>query len=49
MAKGEQRSNREKKKPKKDKLATPASGATTLTGVLRQIDAHKTGKAGKKP
>ena len=48
MAKGEQRGNREKKKPKKDKTAAPAAGATTLTGVLRQLDAQKTGKAGKK-
>jgi hypothetical protein len=49
MPKGEQRSNREKKKPKKDKSVAPAAGATTLTGVLRQRDAQKTSKLGKKP
>lgn len=48
MAKGEQRSNREKKKPKKDKIAKPADGGTALTDVFRRVDAQKAGKTGKK-
>lgn len=47
MAKGQQRSNREKKKPKKDKAASSA-GASSLTDVFRRADAQKAQKPGKK-
>lgn len=46
MAKGQQRSNREKKKPKKDKTA--ASSPATLTDVFRRADGQKAQKPGKK-
>ena len=38
MAKGQQRSNREQKKPKKDKAKTPAGGAGAVSAGWSTID-----------
>jgi hypothetical protein len=48
MAKGQQRSNREQKKPKKDKAKTPAGGTAAATAAWSTIDKIQGKDAGKK-
>ncbi|MFY9831936.1 MAG: hypothetical protein WAK66_04375, partial [Methylocystis sp.] len=48
MAKGQQRSNREQKKPKKDKAKTPAGGAGAVSAGWSTIDKIQGKDAGKK-
>ena len=48
MAKGQQRSNREQKKPKKDKAKTPAGGAGAAPAGWSTIDKIQSKDAGKK-
>jgi hypothetical protein len=48
MAKGQQRSNREQKKPKKDKAKTPAGGAGAVSAGWSTIDKIQSKDAGKK-
>ncbi|MGA9826464.1 MAG: hypothetical protein WBQ53_16745 [Methylocystis sp.] len=48
MAKGQQRSNREQKKPKKDKAKTPAGGTAAASAAWSTIDKIQGKDAGKK-
>jgi hypothetical protein len=48
MSKGQQRSNRETKKPKKDKVKTPASGSAAASAAWSTIDKIQGKDAGKK-
>ncbi len=48
MSKGQQRSNREPKKPKKDKAKTPASGSAAASAGWSTIDKIQSKDAGKK-
>jgi hypothetical protein len=48
MSKGQQRSNREPKKPKKDKAKTPAGGAAAVSAAWSTIDKIQSKDASKK-
>jgi hypothetical protein len=48
MSKGQQRSNREAKKPKKDKVKTPAGGSAAAAAAWSTIDKIQGKDAGKK-
>ncbi|MEE2692473.1 MAG: hypothetical protein VX640_13125 [Pseudomonadota bacterium] len=53
MAKGQMRSNKEKKKPKQDKskklpAGAPSAGSSQLTDLFRKVDDDKGARKGKK-
>jgi hypothetical protein len=47
MAKGQMKSNKETRKPKKDKAAKPAAGSSTFTSQMKSATDANAGK-GKK-